>query len=365
MSQLISEESDRDSQVVQQPTHEGLLLLGGSFNPCHTQHIELLNQIKIFLELHYSIDIIAGILVISTDRYVFRKLYNNGIKFQYRRRICELTSSKHDWIHSSHIGKASPPFYGEILTNATVNNTYKQSRVQFNNMIDLQSKIYSKLHQKTLNKMTIKEKQSILQFNCFGADKIDALKSFLPNNKNNATSKNSNNSNKPRGRMKYPNLRTVVMARKEYNDKMTQYKDKHVKNTIKNENEQKGSDEKSDCNVNNMGDVVFSKSMTNLKISKKNERIKQIPKCLFIENECLPVSSTQIRQAMFELESNKIDKKQFAEKMNTMLAKNVIDCLCDLFLGVNDKVTATKQPLNVRKEFYLSEKDIKMPYSKR
>merc|ERR1719361_1958044 len=74
---------------------KGVLLLGGSFSPCHTEHVELLNAIKQYVEKEENFLIVAAYLVITTDQYVANKLGPNAISFNYRFKMCTLTASKY------------------------------------------------------------------------------------------------------------------------------------------------------------------------------------------------------------------------------------------------------------------------------
>eukprot|EP01084_Bolivina_argentea_P129756 229125_1 len=85
---------------------EGIIFMGGSFNPVHTEHLQMLLLIKDYFERTYiGLKIIAGYLVITTDGYVYGKLKNEAISFEHRKTLCGLIckSDKYKWIHPSHV----------------------------------------------------------------------------------------------------------------------------------------------------------------------------------------------------------------------------------------------------------------------
>merc|ERR1719361_2526683 len=85
-----------------QPRNEkGFLILGGSFSPCHTEHVELLNEIKGHLEEYENTMIVAAYLVITTDGYVLGKLGDAAIKYEHRHKICALTAAKYSNFYPS------------------------------------------------------------------------------------------------------------------------------------------------------------------------------------------------------------------------------------------------------------------------
>ena len=51
-----------------------LLSLGGSFNPVHKNHIDIMVKAKYWLENNTSFEEVSGILVVTTDQYLKHKL---------------------------------------------------------------------------------------------------------------------------------------------------------------------------------------------------------------------------------------------------------------------------------------------------
>eukprot|EP00484_Ammonia_sp_Unknown_P015942 CAMPEP_0197080574 /NCGR_PEP_ID=MMETSP1384-20130603/214199_1 /TAXON_ID=29189 /ORGANISM="Ammonia sp." /LENGTH=463 /DNA_ID=CAMNT_0042519461 /DNA_START=43 /DNA_END=1434 /DNA_ORIENTATION=- len=82
----------------------GILFMGGSYNPVHAQHLELMCVIKQYFEEKHDIHVIAGYLVITTDKYVYGKLKDEAISFVHRKRLCELScadKAEFAWLHPS------------------------------------------------------------------------------------------------------------------------------------------------------------------------------------------------------------------------------------------------------------------------
>lgn len=98
----------------------GFIFMGGSYNPVHSQHIELMVVIKKYFEDNHNIDIKGGHLVITTDGYVAAKLKEEAISFEHRKRLCELICDKPElqWIHPSkyQCGSAIQYLQNEYIT---------------------------------------------------------------------------------------------------------------------------------------------------------------------------------------------------------------------------------------------------------
>jgi len=161
---------------------KGFLVLGGSFSPCHTEHVELLNEIKKHLEEYENIIIVAAYLVITTDGYVIGKLQDAAIKYEHRHKICALTASKYQYIYPSHIAHIASTSYAEKIKNKTFFPMINES-----------------------------EMNELITINCLGADRCSAY---------------SINSYKYQSKTSM----TVCIARKGYNEDMKERYDKAKKN---------------------------------------------------------------------------------------------------------------------------------------
>lgn len=77
---------------------DAVLVLGGAFNPIHTQHVALLALVKEVVEAGHNYRVVAGHLAISTDKYVRGKLAHEAMKFVHRAATCNLATAGNDWI---------------------------------------------------------------------------------------------------------------------------------------------------------------------------------------------------------------------------------------------------------------------------
>src|SRR5215470_5225420 len=75
----------------------GFLVLSGSFNPVHTQHVRILEEARRHFERAGWL-VIAGFLAPSSDEYVWSKLGPNALDLQDRRTLCELAVLESDWL---------------------------------------------------------------------------------------------------------------------------------------------------------------------------------------------------------------------------------------------------------------------------
>ena len=98
----------------------GFIFMGGSYNPVHSQHIELMVVIKKYFEDNHGVIIKGGHLVITTDGYVAAKLKEEAISFEHRKKLCELICNKPElnWIHPSkyQCGSAIQYLQNEYIT---------------------------------------------------------------------------------------------------------------------------------------------------------------------------------------------------------------------------------------------------------
>lgn len=90
---------------------DAVLVLGGAFNPVHTQHIDLLCQAKQELENTREWNILGGYLAVATDNYVQHKLHSRNertIKLKHRLELIREAMKDISWLVNS-------PFQDEML----------------------------------------------------------------------------------------------------------------------------------------------------------------------------------------------------------------------------------------------------------
>jgi nicotinic acid mononucleotide adenylyltransferase len=77
---------------------EAALVLGGAFNPVHTQHIALMSLVKEVVETEHNYTISAGYLAVAPDGYVRAKLKDQAMKAEHRLAMCNLAMRGQDWL---------------------------------------------------------------------------------------------------------------------------------------------------------------------------------------------------------------------------------------------------------------------------
>ncbi|CAF1319872.1 unnamed protein product [Rotaria sp. Silwood1] len=90
---------------------DAVVILGGAFNPVHTQHIALLCLAKQELEINSEWNIIGGYLAVSADYYVCHKLSSRNertIKLKHRLALVYEAIKDIPWLINS-------PFQEEML----------------------------------------------------------------------------------------------------------------------------------------------------------------------------------------------------------------------------------------------------------
>lgn len=90
---------------------DAILVLGGAFNPVHTQHIDLLCSAKNQLEKTGEWNILGGYLAVATDGYVRNKLKSRNertIKLEHRLALVREAMKDQSWLSNS-------PFQNEML----------------------------------------------------------------------------------------------------------------------------------------------------------------------------------------------------------------------------------------------------------
>ena len=91
---------------------DAVLIVGGAFNPVHTQHIALLCAAKEELEHQGDWRIIGGYFAVATDGYVRQKLRSRNertMKLQHRLALVRQAMEDVPWL-------ANSPFQAEMLT---------------------------------------------------------------------------------------------------------------------------------------------------------------------------------------------------------------------------------------------------------
>lgn len=88
-----------------------ILTLGGSFNPIHSQHVEIMQIAKEHLESRsdLKLEVVEGFLAPSTDNYLLSKMQKKSpdgtsiqnrmmIKSDHRINMCNLAIAKYSWL---------------------------------------------------------------------------------------------------------------------------------------------------------------------------------------------------------------------------------------------------------------------------
>jgi nicotinic acid mononucleotide adenylyltransferase len=91
---------------------EAILVLGGAFNPVHTQHIALMHLVKEVVETEHNYTLRAGYLAVAPDGYVRAKLKWQAMKGEHRLAMCNLAIRGHDWLQPCERTYGSAPECG-------------------------------------------------------------------------------------------------------------------------------------------------------------------------------------------------------------------------------------------------------------
>jgi len=84
------------------------LMLGGSFNPVHKEHIQIMEIARSHCEKHLNFFVVAGFLGVSSANHVKRKLgLSSAITLEHRNKMCELAVENSDWISVCPYGWAN------------------------------------------------------------------------------------------------------------------------------------------------------------------------------------------------------------------------------------------------------------------
>jgi len=126
------------SQTSSKQITKGRILLGGSFNPVHFSHVELLCKVKDYCETRLNLKIINAYLVITTDKYVSNKLHNEAMSFIHRKNLCDImiqSQQKYSFIQSSKKECSSALQYIEYLDKNNNNNNSNDNDEYVKNII--------------------------------------------------------------------------------------------------------------------------------------------------------------------------------------------------------------------------------------
>jgi hypothetical protein len=85
------------------------LVMSGSFNPIHVEHIHALDIAKNHAETE-GFSVLAGFLAPSTDEYVAAKYGDRALSFRERRLLCELAVRDVPWMCVSSVPELSSNF---------------------------------------------------------------------------------------------------------------------------------------------------------------------------------------------------------------------------------------------------------------
>jgi len=106
-----------------------VLVLGGSFNPPHVEHIEMLETARKACEKK-GLNVVLGVLVPSTNSHVFYKAgANQTIVLKHRQAMCELMIQSKPWIISApwgwgHSTEAARKICGLIETKLGIETSF-------------------------------------------------------------------------------------------------------------------------------------------------------------------------------------------------------------------------------------------------
>jgi hypothetical protein len=73
------------------------LLLSGSFNPVHTQHVRTLLMTRKYVE-NLGWTVVGGFLAPSSDAYMQEKFGAEGLPLRWRIALCGLAIEEFDWV---------------------------------------------------------------------------------------------------------------------------------------------------------------------------------------------------------------------------------------------------------------------------
>jgi nicotinate (nicotinamide) nucleotide adenylyltransferase len=93
---------------IQNKQRKVFLMLGGSFNPVHKEHIQIMEIARRHCEKHLNLFVVAGFLGVSSAYHVKRKLgSSSAITLKHRNKMCELAVENNEWISVCPYGWAN------------------------------------------------------------------------------------------------------------------------------------------------------------------------------------------------------------------------------------------------------------------
>lgn len=111
LAEMYSAETDNSSRDV-------VFYLYGAFNPMHSGHVSAIVDGKNWLENTANYNVIETRVAIATDIAVWGKTIKTKdicIKFQHRRKLCELACSKYPWIKIHRVPAYSQKDFGKEI----------------------------------------------------------------------------------------------------------------------------------------------------------------------------------------------------------------------------------------------------------
>ena len=80
--------------------YDAVICLGGAFNPVHSRHIQVMQEVKTWLAENTLYRVIAGLLAVAPTGYVKNKCKTQKcIKAEHRIELCKLACEQIDWIN--------------------------------------------------------------------------------------------------------------------------------------------------------------------------------------------------------------------------------------------------------------------------
>ena len=97
---------EQPAELPQQRRRALVLVLNGSFNPAHVEHVSMLESARAHLESLGHL-VVGGFLSPSSQDYVGSKKGPDAIPLAVRAHLCALTTSNNSWIAATRLGICS------------------------------------------------------------------------------------------------------------------------------------------------------------------------------------------------------------------------------------------------------------------